>query len=145
MNTENRTSAQDRTTYKAEAKWGAEIMAKGFTIVPNIFLSQQHVLGLSSPQCLLLLHLMTYWWEPERNPFPSKAILAQRMGLSERQVQRHISDLIKAGFLRRRQETLRGRKGRFIISFDMSGLVKKLQDLDGALSRPGFAESSEGS
>ena len=43
MNTENRTSAQDRTTYKAEAKWGAEIMAKGFTIVPNIFLSQQHV------------------------------------------------------------------------------------------------------
>lgn len=122
-------SASDRTAYTAEAKWGAEVMAKGFTVVPNLLLSQQHVLGLSNPQCMLLLHLLTYWWEPKRSPFPSKAALAQRMGLSERQVQRHISDLIKLGFLGRHQETIRGKKGRFIVSFDMSGLVRKLQSL----------------
>jgi predicted transcriptional regulator len=88
-----------------------------------------HALGLSSLHCMLLIHLTTYWWESDRNPYPSKAILAQRMGISDRQVQRYVSDLVRAGFIRRQREAIRGKGGRMIVSFDLSGLVEKLKDV----------------
>lgn len=111
----------------AVAKWSAPVMARGFTIVPNLLLSHQHALGLSSLHCMLLIHLNAYWWESGRNPYPSKNVLAQRMGISDRQVQRYVSDLVRAGFLRRHQENIRGKGGRMIVSFDLSGLVEKLK------------------
>jgi len=118
--------------FQATAKWGKPVLDRGFTIVPNLLLTQQEVLGLGSHQCLLLIHLITYWWESGRNPYPSKAILARRMGVSERQIQRYISDLIKAGFVRRRREDVQTRAGRSAISFDLTGLVEKLGKLAGS-------------
>lgn len=104
-------------------------MARGFTIIPNLLLSHQHALGLSSLHCMLLIHLTTYWWESDRNPYPSKSVLAQRMGISDRQVQRYVSDLVQAGFIRRQRESIRGKGGRMIVSFDLSGLVERLKTI----------------
>ena len=125
-------STAEQSNFQTTAKWGKSVLDRGFTIVPNLLLTQQEVLGLGSHQCLLLIHLMTYWWESGRNPYPSKAVLARRMGVSERQIQRYISDLIKTGFVRRRREDVRTRTGRSAVSFDLTGLVEKLQKLEGS-------------
>jgi hypothetical protein len=115
----------------ATARWGDSILKRGFTLVPNLLLTQQSSLGLSSLHCLLLIHLLTYWWESGRNPYPSKAVLARRMGVSERQIQRYVSDLTGMGFIRRRRENIRTKGGRSVVSFDLSGLVEKLRGLEG--------------
>jgi DnaD N-terminal domain len=119
----------------AVARWTRPVLEHGFTIVPNLLLSEQDRLGLSSPQCLLLIQLATYWWESDKNPFPSKALLAKRMGLSERQVQRHVSELIRGGFLRRQREEIKGRSGRRLSSYDLSGLVRKLLEVEAIVRR----------
>lgn len=134
-----RNAADAKAAFQAASKWTKPVMQRGFTIVPNLLLSHQHSLGLSSPECMLLIHLITYWWESDKNPYPSKAVLAQRMGISERQVQRYISELIQKGFIRRKPEEIRGRTGRTIVSFDLSGLVEKLKKVDAvtrSLSEP---------
>ena len=123
-------AASDGVAEGAGVRWSKPVLDRGFTIVPNLLLSHQEELGLPGLQCLLLIHLLTYWWESGKNPYPSKAVLARRMGVSERQIQRYISDLIKNGFLRRKREDLLSKSGRFILSFDLSGLVEKLRSLD---------------
>ena len=41
--------------------------------------------------------------EGERKPFPSKASLSERSGLSPRRIQRHIAELKGVGLVRRTQ------------------------------------------
>lgn len=118
------------TSARATSKWGDEVMSRGFTLIPNLLLTHQSALGLSSVHCMLLIQLITYWWESGKNPFPSKATLAQRMGVSERQIQRYLSDLTQAGFIRRQREGLPANVRRGIMSYDLSGLVEKLQKLE---------------
>ena len=47
------------------------------------------------------MQLCDFWWERDRKPYPGKAVLAERLGLSPRQVQRHIADLETAGLVER--------------------------------------------
>nr|WP_243444568.1 helix-turn-helix domain-containing protein [Acetobacter persici] len=83
--------------------------------------------------------------------FPQKADLAERLNLSERQVQRHIADLEDAGFVTRIERRAIHR-GKISNEYDLSGLVTKLKALEPefraaaetarerkrAVARPGF-------
>ncbi len=126
-----------RAQRASEGKWGAAVMARGFCIIPSLILRAQQRLGLNPTQLAVLLQLCDFWWDEGRKPFPSKRRIGQRIGLSERQVQRYIVDLEKAGFVHR-IERRAGHGGKLTNEYDLSGLVEKLKRLE-----PEFREVEE--
>lgn len=113
----------------SEEKWGPAVMKLGFCIVPSLLLRAQRRLKLNPTQLAVLMQLCDYWWDSARKPFPSKESLAQRLGLSARQVQRHIADLEQAGLVTRIER--RGSNGgKLTNTYDLSGLVGRLQELE---------------
>lgn len=132
-------------------KWGRQVMELGFCIVPSLLFRAQRRLGLSPTQLAVLLQLADFWWDAARKPYPKKTDLADRLNLSDRQVQRHIADLEAAGFVRR-IERRASHRGKISNEYDLSGLVEKLQALEPefravaednrarkkAVARPGF-------
>jgi hypothetical protein len=113
----------------SEQKWGPSVMSLGFCIVPSLLLRAQQRLRLTPTQLAVLLQLCDYWWDEKRKPYPSKETLAQRLGLSARQVQRHIAELEKAGLVQRIERFgLHG--GKLSNSYDLSGLVQRLKELE---------------
>jgi len=126
-----------KAAQKSEQKWGKNVMKIGFSIVPSLLLRAQRRLGLNPTQLAVLIQLADYWWDKERNPYPSKKGLSERLGLSERQLQRHIAELEKAGFVQR-IERFANHNGKQTNFYDLSGLVEKLQKLE-----PEFREVQE--
>jgi len=140
-----------KSTRQSEEKWGADVMALGFCVLPSLLFRAQARLGLNPTQLAVLLQLADFWWSPDRKPFPKKADLAARLSLSERQVQRHIADLEAQGFVQRIERTY-GRRGKISNEYDLSGLVDKLKALEpqfkevadeakarkAAVAKPGF-------
>jgi predicted transcriptional regulator len=118
-------------------KWGAKVIALGFCILPSLLLRAQRRLGLNPTQLAVLIQLADFWWDAGRKPFPKKADLAQRLGLSERQVQRYIADLEEAGFVRR-IERRASHRGKISNEYDLQGLVDKLAEIE-----PDFREAAE--
>lgn len=117
--------AKAKTT--SEKKWGALAMKPGFVIIPSLILRAQNRLGLNCTQLALLLHLSEFWWHEGKYPWPKKETLAQRVGLSEKQVQRTMADLEKGGYVAR--VTRMGRHGQLSNAYDLSGLVRKLAEI----------------
>jgi DNA-binding transcriptional ArsR family regulator len=119
-----------KETLKAsEKKWGKAVMKLGFNMIPALLLRGQRRLGLSPTQLAVLLQLTDFWWEKDRIPFPSKQALSDRLGISPRQVQRHIAELEEAGLVKRIERTSFSHKGKSSNAYDLSGLVKRLQKL----------------
>ena len=106
-------------------------------LVPSLLLRAQRRLGLSPTQLAVLMQLCDFWWDSERKPYPSKATLAERLGLSPRQVQRHVEEFETAGIVRRTQRRL-SHGGKTTNSYDLGGLVKRLRELE-----PEFREVEE--
>ncbi|SMD13865.1 helix-turn-helix domain-containing protein [Pseudomonas sp. URIL14HWK12:I5] len=87
----NDASAPPKESKKVlEKKWGKSNIAAGWTCIPNILIKRQVTLGLDAVDLNILLHLLTYWWEDENHPHPSKDTLAKAMGISASTVQRRI-------------------------------------------------------
>lgn len=79
----------------------AEEIAVGWTLVPNMLLERQAVLGINSTQLNVPLVILKHWWEQETLPFPEMNTIAKMIGLSRSTVQRNIRELEGAGFIRR--------------------------------------------
>lgn len=124
---------QDTTTRaktrESEKKWGKKVMALGFCVVPSLLLRAQRRLGLNPTQLAVLMQLCDFWWDCDRIPFPGKKALGDRLGLSARQVQRHIADLEQAGLVAR-IERRAAHRGKLTNSYDLSGLVERLKKLE---------------
>lgn len=127
-----------KPTQKASAeKWGQAVMDLGFCVVPSLLLRAQRRLNLNPTELAILLQLCDFWWDKDRKPYPSKDTLAQRLSLSDRQVQRYIANLEEEGLVRRiERRSVNG--GKLSNTYDLSGLVKRLQDLE-----PEFREVEE--
>ena len=113
---------------QSEKKWGAAVMKHGACILPSILLQAQARLLINAQQMIVLLQLAEHWWKHDGKVFPSKASLSERIGLSEKQIQRHIKVLESKKLVRRIQRTSPG-KGKISNEYDLSGLVAKLQDI----------------
>lgn len=87
------------------AKWGQAVAERGFAQLPTYLLNLNRFLDadyrLSPVELLVLFHLAATWWKTDEDPFPSMATLANRCGVSQRQVQRAINALDKQGMVRR--------------------------------------------
>ena len=113
----------------SELKWGKPVMDLGFCIIPSILLRAQARLKVNPTQLAVLMHLADFWWEVSRKPFPSKKTLGERLGLSPRQVQRHMADLEQMGYVKR-IERRAAHKGKQSNEYDLSGLVSRLKELE---------------
>ncbi len=113
----------------SERKWGREVMeAKRFCLFPSLLLHAQARLKMTPTHLAIVVHLIDYWWDVERKPWPSKATLGARVGLSPRQVQRQMAQLEKMGLVTR-NERRSAHQGKLSNEYDLSGLVKRLKEL----------------
>lgn len=123
---------------KASArKWGAKVLEHGFSIVPSLLFKGQARLGINGMQLAILLHLADFWWDSDQHPWPAKSTVAERLGVSSRQFQKHIEALEKRGYVKR-IERLSSRKGKLSNAYDLSGLVERLKKIE-----PEFREVKE--
>jgi len=119
---------------ESEKKWGKAVMAHGYCIFPSILLRAQGRLGVNAQEMIVLLQLAEHWWKAGNKVYPSKEVIAQRIGLSAKQVQRHVKRLEELKLVQRR-ERYRSGGSRTTNEYDLSGLVAKLKAIE-----PEFAE-----
>ena len=114
---------------QSERKWGAAVMKHGYCIFPSILLQAQARLCINAQQMMVLLQLAEHWWTEEGKIFPSKTVLGDRIGLSAKQIQRHMRVLEQKNLVKRIPRTLPGR-GKTSNEYDLSGLVAKLKQIE---------------
>lgn len=114
---------------ESEKKWGKAVMGHGYCIFPSILLQAQGRLGVSAQEMIVLLQLAEHWWMAASKVFPSKELIAQRVGLSTKQVQRHIRRLEELKLVQRK-ERYRSGGSRTTNEYDLSGLVAKLKVIE---------------
>jgi hypothetical protein len=119
-------SESDGAGKVARMKWGNSLNS-GFQIVPDVLFRCQKVLGLEVIDLVILLNITTHWWHYDDLPHPRPSVIAQRMNLSTRTVERRIVELQKKGYLRRLEA--RRKNGRTVRPYDLSGLVEKLKEV----------------
>lgn len=130
------TGKQD-TRKASEKKFGKPVMDVGFCITPSLLMKAQARIGLNPVQFNIVMQLLDQWWTVERLPWPAKATLAERMGMSDRQIQRQIAEMEGVGLIRRIPRTSPG-KGKTSNEYDLTGLVRKMQELE-----PEFTKAKE--
>ncbi len=114
---------------RPEDKWTKGLITLGFCTLPSILFWAQGRLKLSTEQFTVLLQLADFWWDAGEPPYPTKEMLAGRMGMGARQVQRHLTALEKRGFVKR-VPRYRGPKNQIANGYRMDGLVRKLVELE---------------
>jgi len=109
-----------------EAKWGKTLIAAGFTALPDVIFQYQKALKLKPLDVLILLHLASYWWKPDENPWPSKGTIADAIDVDPRTVQRSIKKMEDLGYIKR---IMRKAKVGDNLSneYDLRGLTKAAQ------------------
>jgi hypothetical protein len=106
-------------------KWGRALEG-GFQLIPNVLIRAQKRLGLDAVDVVVLLNLNLHWWGATNLPFPRPAMIANRMGVSKRTVERRLHRLAKNGFIQRLPPVNAG-GGIKVRPYRLSGLVEKLQ------------------
>lgn len=104
-----------------EKRWSPELLPYGFTMVPNLLLYSQAVLGISSVAMMLLLHLEKHRFD-ERLVYPTRDNIAAYMGIRIETVSAAAAQLEKAGLI---IITKRGRS----YEYDLLPTIKKLRDI----------------
>lgn len=103
------------------SKWqGAVTEGSGWVAIPMSLLRLQTELGLTSTDMVVLTNLLAHWWEPGRAVFPRSNIIAKRMGVTKRTVQRSVQKMIDKGLMTR-VKLSDGKRG-----FQFTSLAKKL-------------------
>lgn len=116
-------------------RWGGKVVDHGYTMVPQMFFALQAELGLTCQQAMVLLHLLDHWWLTSTGlPWPSKKTLATRLGMSERQVQRLLTDLENEGLITRRSRYYES-GGQKSNAYEMAGLIDRLKRLEPAFRK----------
>ena len=130
------TKARKPATKKSSTEriFGPKVMAHGFVGVPNILVRGQKRLGITPTQFNILVQLLSYYYDPDRPPFPSKRELAERIDITQQTLRINIKALEDAGLLQREQQkTSAGDYGSN--RYHLTGLIEKLKKLE-----PDFAE-----
>ncbi len=108
-------------------KWGCALDA-GYQVIPSVLIQAQSRLGLDAVDCMILLNLNLHWWRKYDLPYPRPALIAKRMGVSRRTIERRLFKLQKMGWLRRLPADTDDDGQRMARRYDLSGMVRRLQD-----------------
>ncbi|HEX4706729.1 MAG TPA: hypothetical protein VH229_03280, partial [Candidatus Udaeobacter sp.] len=119
------------------AKWG-DALAMGYALIPGVLIRGQAKLGLDAVDLAILLNVVLHWWSAEDWPYPQPRVLAKRIGVSTRTIERRLESLQQRGFLVRHaaEKSSDGIARRRI---ELTGLVRRLE----AFARAGLAMRQE--
>ena len=95
----------------------------GWSPLPDVLLFNQHKLGIGSEDLNVLLNMMAHYYSPGAMPFVRPNVIAKRMGVSTRSVQRSITRLRKKRLIAK----VHGPKRQVV--HDLQPLLDKLQPL----------------
>jgi len=107
-------------------KWGVAALA-GFQPLPDVLLLKQKELGLDAVDIIVLLNVTHYWWFRDRPPYLRTNLIAERMDVTGRTIQRVIKKLQEKGYIRREKWT--DEKGETYPAIFFDGLIRKLEVL----------------
>lgn len=93
----------------------------GWSPLPDVLLFNQHKLGLGSEDLNVLLNMLAHYYTPGAMPFVRPNVIAKRMGVSTRSVQRSIARLRKKRLI----AIARGTKKQIV--HDLTPLIARLQ------------------
>jgi len=111
-----------------QEKWGHDVARFRFTMVPSLLLKAQARLGLKPTHLAIIIQILEHWWEADRKAWPSKELLANKLGIHPRNVQRAIADMEKRGYIERKQRYWPS-GGKASNEYDFSGLVRALKKI----------------
>jgi len=117
---------------KMADRWTEKLAAKGFTPIASYFLDNYHRLNVTTPEAMLIIHLMSYKWD-EKNPRPGFTKLAAKMGVTPTAVRNHARSLEKRKKLLERIMRV-GRPNAFNLT-PLFNALEKLMDAD-AMKKP---------
>jgi hypothetical protein len=60
------------------------VLSHGYTGIPSILIQSQKRLGITPLQMNIVIQLLDFWRSPERKPFPTKKLIAGRIGVTEK-------------------------------------------------------------
>jgi Winged helix-turn-helix DNA-binding len=115
---------QTRRLQRNEEKWSGTLMDAGWTVLPSIILEKQHALGLDAIDINILLQLARYWWFSENPPHPSKASIAECIGVDPSTVRRHIARMEADGFIERKARFNSKFGGQETNTYHFDGLIR---------------------
>ena len=84
-------------------------------------------LALDALDVLIILNISMHWWGPNDLPYPRVSVIAHRLDVSPRTVQRRLDRLQDRGLVERLAPERKG--GRTIRRFRLAGLVHSLEGL----------------
>lgn len=106
-----------------EQRWGKDLVAAGWTAIPNVLFECSQQLGLKHLDVVIILHLAGYWWHAGNDPFPTKETLAKKIGVTPRTIQRSIAELEKKEYITRHARTSK-LGGNLANSYSFEGIIK---------------------
>ena len=113
----------DRKSF--ERRWTRPVLEPGFTLIPSALLRAQSRLRIDAVEMNVLLQMIDHWWENEDMPFPAKKRLAERIGVSQKTIQRAVNRLVEEELILRKPRHNR-HGGQTSNLYDLSPLVAKL-------------------
>jgi predicted transcriptional regulator len=113
---------------KMVQKWGETTLTLGWTAIPTTLIFLQERFGITPLGMNIILNLVAHWWDAKENPYPAQESLASRIGVSKRSIQREMASLIERGLLSKKQSSTHHPKYHGRNSYDLSPLVKMLQE-----------------
>jgi predicted transcriptional regulator len=118
-------AVSETDTRSIERRWTKKVLEPGFTVIPAALLRALVRLHLGPNELSVLLQIIDHWWEDEDMPFPSKRRMAERLGVSQKTVQRSVGRLVAEGLIRRKAR--HGKHGGQTSNlYDLTPLVEKL-------------------
>ncbi len=127
LETKEKKKTQPRVTSN-EMKWGKDVLARKWTIVPNLLIENLAALGVRTSQLAVLLVLIKYWWEKDRHPFPAMSTVADQLGIRRAAVQRTINILVKKEIISKKRRKS-NQNGNISNEYNLGPLVAKLKVL----------------
>jgi hypothetical protein len=115
---------QGERLQRNEEKWSSTLMEAGWTVLPSIILEKQHALGPDAIDVNILLQLARYWWYSDNPPHPSKASIAECIGVDNSTVRRHVARMEADGFIRREARYNKRFGGQETNTYHFDGLIK---------------------
>ena len=110
---------------RSRKKWGSAADA-GFQIIPDVLFRCQRFLALDATDIVILANILLHWWYEEQLPHPRPSVIAKRMNVSTRTVERHIEAMERRGLLKRLPSQIKN--GRTVRPFDLTSLVAQLKN-----------------
>lgn len=106
-------------TYTFADKWSHQLASDGFTAIPNALIKNQAKIGITDPEMVVLVALISFRWSKQM-PYPSVAKLSSYTGKTTAAIRNNLRNLDKKGLINRVYRESQTSK------YDLSPLIKIL-------------------